>query len=189
VLSGVAGGWVRVCSYGRRVPSTQRVQPAAATMAGAHASCGSPEHTLTHPPARHHNETIGHTDAHSGTNGSLRVSDDAAGGRVGMAPGSASSRVRRPWRQRQALCAGCQRPRDRRSHPDPPAGCHQSPAAARNRTETVPTLDVETARRSELPGRCATAHAMAERLPCLSVYIRTASSADGRRHRRPPRRS
>jgi hypothetical protein len=52
-VSSVAGGWIRAYCYARRLAATQRIKPARASMLGAHASCGSPEHALTHPPARH----------------------------------------------------------------------------------------------------------------------------------------
>ena len=54
---GVTGGWVRECSYGRRVVDTQRVLLVGASLLRTR-ELRLPEHSLTHPPAIHAQGTI-----------------------------------------------------------------------------------------------------------------------------------
>jgi hypothetical protein len=128
----VGGGWVRECSYGRRVAFLPAPTSAGASLPCAHASCGSPD---TPGPTRRRfieQETIDRRAAPCEPTLPKALCDDAAGGRVGDGPGSRSSRVRktestggsRRWEDETG---------DRRSHPPtrPAAATASDPLASR----------------------------------------------------------
>ncbi len=86
----------------------------------AHTRAGAPR-TLPDPPTGDSSHTDNWLRRRPLPNRWLQYGrgEDAAGGRAGDGPGSSSSRVRRAWKQRQVVCAGCQRLSDRRIHPQP----------------------------------------------------------------------